>query len=74
MATILANDLHSLAQDALVNSPFFELHEIRVEQHADALIISGNVSSFYHKQLAQEIIRSICRGIDVINSIQVESD
>jgi hypothetical protein len=74
MATTLINDLHTRAQAALANSPFFELHELQVEQRGGTLLISGNVSSFYHKQLAQEVVRSVCTGIEVTNSIQVELD
>lgn len=72
MVTILTNDLCSRAQAALSNSPFFELRELQVEHRDSMLFISGNVSSFYHKQLAQEVVRSVCQGIEVINSIQVE--
>jgi len=36
------------------------------------LLISGNVSSYYHKQLAQELVRSVCKDSDVVNSIEVE--
>jgi hypothetical protein len=74
MASNLINDLHNRAQTALSNSPFFELHELQVELRDSTLYISGNVSSFYHKQLAQEVVRSVCQGIEVINSIQVEMD
>jgi osmotically-inducible protein OsmY len=74
MSTVLINDLHARAQAALANSPFFELHELQVEQRDGTLFISGNVSSFYHKQLAQEVVRSVCNGIEVSNSIQVELD
>ncbi len=61
------------AQKALESSPIHELHDLRVEQYSDVLAISGTVSSFYHKQLAQEIIRGICKNLDVelVNSIQV---
>jgi hypothetical protein len=74
MTSIVINDLHSRAQAALANSPFFELHELLVEQREGRLFISGKVSSFYHKQLAQEVVRTVCKGIEVINSIQVELD
>jgi hypothetical protein len=74
MATIVMDDLHVRAKAALANSPFFELHELDVEQRDGALFISGNVTSFYHKQLAQEVVRSVCKGIEVSNSIQVELD
>jgi hypothetical protein len=72
MATILIDDLRSRAQTALTDSPFFELHEIQVDQRDGTLLISGNVSSFYHKQLAQEVVRTVCKGIEVINSIEVK--
>jgi hypothetical protein len=74
MAIIVVDDLQSRAKTALTNSPFFELHELHVEQREGTLYISGNVSSFYHKQLAQEVVRTVCRGIEVTNSIQVVLD
>ena len=72
MAATTAESVQPRAQAALSNSPFYELRELRVEQRNDALLISGCVSSFYHKQLAQEVVRSVCAGIEVVNSIRVE--
>jgi osmotically-inducible protein OsmY len=74
MATTVINNLHARAQTALANSPFFELHELQVEPREGVLFISGNVSSFYHKQLAQEVVRSVCKEIEVNNVIQVDMD
>jgi osmotically-inducible protein OsmY len=71
MATISAQDVQSRAQTALANSPFYELRELQVEQRDDMLLLSGAVSTFYHKQLAQEVVRSVCQGVEVINSIRV---
>ncbi len=62
------------AQAALAKSPFYELRELHVEQRDDALWISGCVSRFYHKQLAQEAVRSVCADMRVINSIRVEPE
>lgn len=67
-------DLERRAQTALANSPFYELREIRVELCDQSLVISGAVTSFYHKQLAQEVVRSVCEGIEVTNSVRVEGD
>ena len=67
-------DVQQRAQAALTNSPFYELRELLVEHCDGALLISGCVSSFYHKQLAQEVVRSVCAGIEVVNSIRVEVD
>ncbi len=60
---------------ALANSPIFELRELCVEfdRTRDSLLISGVVSSFYHKQLAQEVVRAVCRNVEyeLINAIRV---
>ncbi len=74
MTLAVIDDIQPRAQAALTNSPFYELRELQVEQHGDALQISGCVSSFYHKQLAQEVVRSVCKGIEVTNSIRVECE
>jgi uncharacterized NAD-dependent epimerase/dehydratase family protein len=44
---------------------------LRVEQTGEALVLSGLVSSYYHKQLAQEVVRAVAEGLEVINSIHV---
>lgn len=72
MATISTSDVQPRAQTALANSPIYELRDLQVEHHEGALVISGAVSSFYHKQLAQEVVRSVCGSIEVINSIHVD--
>lgn len=72
MAVIALEEVQPRAQAALTNSPFYELRELVVEWRDDALLISGCVSSFYHKQLAQEVVRSVCRDTELINSIRVE--
>jgi hypothetical protein len=72
MFTVLISDVQSRAQRALADSPFFELRELQVDQRESILYISGSVSSFYQKQLAQEVVRTVCEGIEVINSIRVK--
>jgi len=71
MAVVLAKDVRSRAQEVLSGSPIYALRELYVEQQGDALVIRGLVASFYHKQLAQEVIRTAAEGLEVINSIQV---
>jgi osmotically-inducible protein OsmY len=45
---------------------------LAVEVVEDALLLSGSVSSFYHKQMAQELVRTIVgRDVEVVNSIEV---
>jgi len=72
MATTIADTVQPRAQAALINSPFYELRDLRVASRESALLISGCVSSFYHKQLAQEVVRSVCAGMEVVNTIHVE--
>ncbi len=68
---VKVEDVQPRAQVALRASPIYALRELRVEQTGDALLISGLVSSFYHKQLAQEVVRAVAEGIEVVNSIHV---
>jgi hypothetical protein len=74
MAILSSNDVQPRAQAALTNSPFYELHDLQVEDREGVLMISGAVTSFYHKQLAQEVVRSVCKEIEVVNSINVISE
>jgi len=76
MSQVSIRDVRPRAQTALANSPVFELRDLRVDQEEATLLISGCVSSFYHKQLAQEVVRAVCKeceGLDLelINSIRV---
>jgi len=59
------------AQRALASSPIQALRELRVEELDEGLLIRGWVSSFYHKQLAQEAVRAVAEGISVVNSVDV---
>jgi hypothetical protein len=71
MSVLATNDLQKRAQKALRASPFYALRELLVDWDDDALVISGMVSSFYHKQLAQEVVRHAAEGVDVVNAIDV---
>jgi len=72
MAVISTDDIQPRAQAALAASPIHDLRSLRVDKQEGALRIMGTVSSFYHKQLAQEVVRSVCHGTEVVNSIQVD--
>ena len=71
MLVLTAKDVKARAQQALSASPIFALRELQVEQDGESILIRGQVSSFYHKQLAQEIIRHAVEGVEVVNSIHV---
>ena len=71
MPVSTAKDVQARAQQVLAASPVYALRELDVEQDGDTLQIRGTVSSFYHKQLAQEVIRRAVEGVEVVNSICV---
>jgi hypothetical protein len=66
------SEARPLAQTALSDSPIFDLRDLVVEEGEEALVLRGSVSSFYHKQMAQELVRAVAgREVDVVNSIDV---
>lgn len=64
-------DLQTRAQTALSASPIFALRELCVDRDDDALFLTGQVDSFYHKQLAQEVVRSVAGKCRVVNAVEV---
>ena len=72
MAHSLLTDVASLAKAVLCNSRIFDLRALEVDQEADCVVLRGSVDSFYHKQLAQEMIKTSLEGVEVINEIRVD--
>ena len=60
------------AKQALKLSSLHAIRKLQVERLDGALVISGSVASFYHKQMAQEAIRAVCREAELHNSVYVE--
>lgn len=71
MSLVTAKDVQVRAQQALAASPIYALRDLEVTQDGETILIRGLVSSFYHKQLAQEVIRHAVEGVEVVNSIRV---
>ena len=69
--TAASKDVEHSARQALSASPVYALRELEVEQRGEKLLIRGSVASFYHKQLAQEAVRQVAEGVEVVNSIHV---
>jgi hypothetical protein len=68
-------EIESRVQTALAASPIYALRELRVERHENSsLRLRGLVGSFYHKQLAQEVVRSLAANVEVINLVSVGSE
>jgi hypothetical protein len=59
------------AEAALSNSPIRALRSLRLEELGQVLVLSGNVQSFYQKQMAQELVRNAISTCELINSINV---
>jgi hypothetical protein len=72
MAQAFLMDVASLAQAVLSHSRIFDLRYLEVEQEGDAVVLRGSVDSFYHKQLAQELIKTAIDGVEVVNDIKVD--
>lgn len=66
-----ATELCERVQSALSDSQIRILRSLHVEQCGSALILSGRVHTFYQKQLAQELVRTVAGKIELINSVDV---
>lgn len=72
MAHTLLTDVASLAKAVLAQSRIFDLRTLDVDQDSDCVVLRGSVNSFYHKQLAQELIKNSLDGLEVVNEIRVD--
>lgn len=71
MPATLTTDVGDQARSALQESPIYDLRHLQVERQNETLLISGRVSTFYHKQLAQEVVRAVSGRTRVVNSVEV---
>jgi hypothetical protein len=63
--------VQSRAAAALRQSPIPALRKLSVEETDGAVVIQGNVSSYYLKQLAQETIMPMLGGRELLNQVAV---
>jgi osmotically-inducible protein OsmY len=66
-------DVEQAAIAVLANSSVRELRQLRVDGSSNKLELSGQVRSFYHKQLAQEAVRTVAAGMQVVNQVNVSA-
>jgi hypothetical protein len=59
---------------ALRNSPIPALRKLLLDENATAVIIAGQVSSYYLKQLAQETVMPALGGRELHNRVLVVQD
>jgi osmotically-inducible protein OsmY len=60
------------AQAVLSRSRIFDLRQLDVDHERDCVVLRGSVNSFYHKQLAQELVKAALDGVEVVNDIRVD--
>lgn len=48
------------------------LHDVQCKAEGDAMVLRGRVSSFYFKQLAQEVVRKADGACRIVNELEVE--
>lgn len=72
MQEIYEQDVANAALAVLAQSSVAELRKIRVDGRENELQLSGRVRSFYHKQLAQETVRPVAAGMQVVNQVDVQ--
>lgn len=71
MAEMLFTDVVEQARARLSSSRIYVLRQLEVLSDGDAIVLRGNVDSYYHKQLAQELVRMAVDGTEVVNAISV---
>ena len=60
------------ARELLGGDPYGSLRTVSCDSTDGVLFLRGRLSSFYHKQLAQEVVARIVRVTQVINEIEVD--
>jgi osmotically-inducible protein OsmY len=70
-ASLLAAKVVKDARRRLVKCSYKSVQLVACDYHEGILILRGHVSSYFHKQLAQEAVRDVA-GVDkVVNAIEV---
>jgi hypothetical protein len=71
MMLALQEEAVNRAKDILRRSRIRDLQKMVVECVGNDIALHGHASSFYHKQLAQELIRQEVGDLRILNHVQV---
>lgn len=63
--------LDTLLQTAFDRSPYFNRRRPRVEASEGRIVLRGRVGSWYQKQMAQEVVRSLQSLAQIENELEV---
>ncbi len=67
-----ASGLDSVILSAIERNPYLKRRKLRFETQDGRVVLRGTVSSYYHKQMAQEVLRRL-EGVDAIeNHLEVK--
>ena len=72
MARVVDADTEERARIALQASPVHAIRALEVTREGDQLVVTGRVSTFYYKQLAQEAVLSVVKSLPIVNRVEVE--
>lgn len=69
----MSTDLLSPPEAVLVLSKSSnpELRRVRIQENDETIVLRGEVSTYYLKQLAQESLRSVAEGRHIVNLLEV---
>ncbi|MBY0458985.1 MAG: BON domain-containing protein [Gemmataceae bacterium] len=70
----LASELTSELASTLTSSPLGQLRRLVVTESDHEVVLTGVVSSYYLKQMAQETIRNAVGGRTLVNKVSVCPD
>jgi osmotically-inducible protein OsmY len=70
---LVRRDLERIAEARLAASSHPGLRRIRCRSDGEKLILAGRLSTFFQKQMAQEIIAQIDGVDEIVNQIEVDN-
>ena len=73
-AMYLPSPVETRAACALKQSSYPGLRRLNVQRNDDALVISGTVSTYYLKQLAQECLMPVRGELALVNRVTVSAN
>jgi osmotically-inducible protein OsmY len=62
-----------MAEDHLRHNPYTEGGKVSCHCESGVLVLQGRLSSYYHKQRAQEAVKELAGVAQVDNRIQVDA-
>ena len=65
MTKVSISDAASRAVSILRQSPIDELRTLTIDETSEGLCISGRLSRYYYKQMAQETLRCVCKEAEL---------